>query len=358
MNNRSIYDELDQAIDQMMAAPAHAEIASDAAEETDVRELAELASELRDLPRENFKSRLMLELEWEAAGRAVTADAAQQKSGRRSQEILPSLFGKNWSGYPVRRSNFALSAALHALMVLAIGAGLVAVKSMGPQIDLHPSVSTRLVPYVFPVGTGETHGGGSGGAMDKLPASRGAAPRPARVQLTPPIILQTNMDPILPAESTVVAPDLISLKTRQAGDPLSLLARPSNGPGVHGGLGGHSGTGVGTGDGPGFGSGRNGGCCDGIYTPGNGVSMPRAIYAPEPEFSEEARRIKLQGEVTLLATIGIDGRPRNLIVQRALGMGLDEKALEAVHTWRFEPAKKDGHPVAVQMNIIVNFHLY
>jgi TonB family protein len=86
--------------------------------------------------------------------------------------------------------------------------------------------------------------------------------------------------------------------------------------------------------------------------------MPRAIYSPEPEFSEEARRSKYQGEVVLLATIGADGLPRNLTVVRSLGMGLDEKALETVRTWRFDPAKKDGRPVAVQMNIIVNFHLF
>lgn len=88
------------------------------------------------------------------------------------------------------------------------------------------------------------------------------------------------------------------------------------------------------------------------------MSMPRAIYSPEPEFSEEARRSKYQGEVVLLATIGADGLPRNLTVVRSLGMGLDEKALETVRTWRFDPAKKDGRPVAVQMNIIVNFHLF
>jgi protein TonB len=86
--------------------------------------------------------------------------------------------------------------------------------------------------------------------------------------------------------------------------------------------------------------------------------MPRAIYAPEPEFSEEARIAKFQGEVTLLVTIGTDGRARNLSVVRSVGMGLDQKALDAVRTWRFEPAKKDGRPVAVQMNIIVNFHLF
>ena len=62
--------------------------------------------------------------------------------------------------------------------------------------------------------------------------------------------------------------------------------------------------------------------------------------------------------MTLLATIGADGSTRNLTVVRSLGMGLDEKAMEAVRTWRFDPAKKDGRPVAVQMQIIVNFHLF
>ena len=91
---------------------------------------------------------------------------------------------------------------------------------------------------------------------------------------------------------------------------------------------------------------------------GEGVSAPRAIYTPEPEFSEEARKIKHQGAVILLATIGADGHPHDLTVVRSLGMGLDEKALEAVSTWRFEPAQKNGHPVAVKMNIIVNFRLF
>ena len=126
-----------------------------------------------------------------------------------------------------------------------------------------------------------------------------------------------------------------------------------------GGIGGKAGGGVGgDGGGPGRGPGSSGGCCGNIYSPGNGVSIPRAIYSPEPEFSEEARRSKYQGEVTLLATIGADGHTRDLLVVRSLGMGLDEKAIEAVRTWRFEPGKKDGRPVAVQMNIIVSFHLF
>ncbi|HEX3586268.1 MAG TPA: energy transducer TonB, partial [Candidatus Angelobacter sp.] len=166
--------------------------------------------------------------------------------------------------------------------------------------------------------------------------------------------------PRFAAETTVIAPpDLAVPRTQQIADPLSALTAPSNGPGVAGGIGGNVGGGVG-GDRGGFGRGpgAGGGCCGGPYSLGNGVSMPRAIYAPEPEFSEEARIAKFQGEVTLLVTIGTDGRARNLSVVRSVGMGLDQKALDAVRTWRFDPAKKDGRPVAVQMNIIVNFHLF
>src|SRR5579864_200118 len=360
MSNISVYDELDQAIDQMLAAPD----AAHAGQETEIGELVELAADLRALPRANFKSRLKLELEWEAAGRKVSAGDTDQQSARgvtpESGEILPSLFGKTWAGYPVRRINFALSVALHGVMAFLVGTSFLMVKSYVPRIDPHPFVTVRLEPYIVPTGSHPSHGGGSGGAAERIRASKGMAPPAAQEQSTPPIILRNNAQPRLAATATVIAPpDLALPKTRQIGDPLSALTAPSNGPGVAGGIGGNAGGGVGgDGGGPGRGPGSGGGCCGDLYSIGNGVSTPRAIYSPEPEFSEEARRSKYQGEVTLLATIGADGRTRNLVVVRSLGMGLDEKAMEAVRTWRFEPAKKDGRPVAVQMNIIVNFHLF
>ncbi|HKV95577.1 MAG TPA: energy transducer TonB [Candidatus Angelobacter sp.] len=362
MSNRPIADELDHAIEQMLATPELARANSG----QEVEELLAVAADLRDLPRDNFKTRLRLELEWEAAGRTVvTANAGQTEKHAPAMQpasantaSLPGLFGKAWSGYPVRRGNMALSFALHAIMVLAVGAGLVMVKSMAPQIDTHPSVTVRLEPYPFPVGSAASHGGGSGGAAEMIRASKGVAPQSAREQLTPPIVLP-NHQPRLTVEASVIAqPDMTMPKTRQVGDPLSVLAVPSNGPGVSGGMGGNYGGGFGTGEGVGRGDGGNRGCCDGVYEVGNGVSMPRAIYYPEPEFSDEARQNKFQGEVTLLATIGVDGIPRNLHVVRSLGMGLDEKALAAVRTWRFDPARLNGHPVTVQMNIIVNFRLY
>ena len=316
------------------------------------------------MPRDNFKKRLQLELEWEAAGRTVSSESEGTRQGVRaagsdSANVLPSLFGKSWAGYPVRRVNFALSVALHGVIAFLVGAGFLMVKSYAPRIDPQPVVTVKLEPYIVPVGSHPGNGGGSGGAAERLHASRGAAPPAAQEQLTPPIILRNNLHPRLVAATTVIAPpDLALPRTQEIGDPLSVLTAPSNGAGVGGGIGGKAGGGVGGDGGPGRGPGSNGGCCGDLYATGNGVSMPRAIYSPEPEFSEEARRSKYQGEVTLLATIGADGRTRDLLVVRSLGMGLDEKAIAAVRTWRFEPAKKDGRPVAVQMNIIVSFHLF
>jgi protein TonB len=88
------------------------------------------------------------------------------------------------------------------------------------------------------------------------------------------------------------------------------------------------------------------------------VSAPRALFAPDPEYSEEARKAKYQGTVVLWVVVGADGRAHDVKVQRSLGMGLDQKALEAVRKWKFEPAVKDGRPVAVQINVEVSFRLY
>ena len=96
----------------------------------------------------------------------------------------------------------------------------------------------------------------------------------------------------------------------------------------------------------------------GVYRVGGGVSPPRVLYNPDPEYTEEARKAKYQGVVVLWLIVGQDGRTKDIRISRSLGMGLDQKAVEAVKLWKFEPAKKDGAPVAVQMNVEVNFRLY
>jgi TonB family protein len=95
-----------------------------------------------------------------------------------------------------------------------------------------------------------------------------------------------------------------------------------------------------------------------LHVVGGGVTAPRAVYSPEPEFSEAARKAGYQGTCLLSLIVGSDGKPRDIKVVRKLGMQLDEKAAEAVRNWTFEPARKDGRPVAVQVEVEVGFHLY
>jgi len=144
------------------------------------------------------------------------------------------------------------------------------------------------------------------------------------------------------------------------GDPMSHLPSgpPSNGVGSGGGIGSGSGGGVGVGEGPGVGAGRGGGTGGGVFRVGGGVSAPRPVFTPDPEYSEEARKAKYQGTCVLWLIVGPDGKPRDIKVSRTLGLGLDEKAIEAVKQWKFEPAMKDGKPVAVQINVEVSFRLY
>jgi TonB family protein len=141
------------------------------------------------------------------------------------------------------------------------------------------------------------------------------------------------------------------------GDPLSQFSALSNGPGSGGGIGSGSGGGIGPGRGPGYGPGEGGGAGGGVFRIGGGVSAPVAIYKVEPEYSEEARKAKFQGTVVLSIVIDEHGLPTNFKVVRPLGLGLDEKAIEAVQKWRFLPGKKDGHAVAVIASVEVNFRL-
>ena len=97
---------------------------------------------------------------------------------------------------------------------------------------------------------------------------------------------------------------------------------------------------------------------DDVFKVGGGVSAPRALYQPPPRYSKQARNAKYQGTCVLWLVVGADGIPRNIRVARTLGLGLDEEAIKAVRKWKFEPARKDGQPVAVQVNVEVSFRLY
>jgi TonB family protein len=95
-----------------------------------------------------------------------------------------------------------------------------------------------------------------------------------------------------------------------------------------------------------------------VYKVGkDGVTAPRATYSPPAEFSEQARQAKYEGTVVLMATVSAGGKVADVRVVSSAGMGLDEKAIEAVRRWKFKPATKDGKPVAVQVAVEVAFHL-
>lgn len=89
----------------------------------------------------------------------------------------------------------------------------------------------------------------------------------------------------------------------------------------------------------------------------SGVSAPSLLRKVEPEYSEDARLAHHQGTVVLFVIVDENGHPRDIKVIRNLGLGLDEKAIEAVQQWRFRPGQKDGAPVPVQATIEVNFRL-
>lgn len=88
-----------------------------------------------------------------------------------------------------------------------------------------------------------------------------------------------------------------------------------------------------------------------------GATPPTVLRRVDPQYSDEARAAKYQGTVVVRAEIGPDGEPRNLTVQRSLGMGLDEKALEAVRQWRFSPAMLDGRAITAAATLEINFRM-
>ncbi len=218
----------------------------------------------------------------------------------------------------------------------------------GGEIIYLPAYQPKLPPAAQKSG-----GGGGGGQKVPTPVNHGAAPKFAPKQFMPPALAIPK--PVLPVTPTITAP-APQIVADNYGDPLSKALQSSGGPGANG-LGNGTGGGVGSGNGNGYGPGSGGGTGGGVFRIGGDVSQPVPIYKIEPEYSEEARKAKYSGTVLLSVVIDKDGLTRDIHVIRPLGLGLDEKAIEAVTKWRFRPAMKGGHAVAVQANIEVNFRL-
>ncbi len=269
-----------------------------------------------------------------------------------------------WGFYNYKRRGAFGSTVIHLAALAVIVSGALFARKVVNEIKPQQTVELIApdgIPALKPSKT-LSGGGGGGGDRDKLQASQGRLPKQSMQQFTPPAAVIRNPQPKLPMEATVIIPPDVHLtqpNMPNLGDPLSHMpAPPSNGVGSGAGIGSGSGGGVGVGSGPGYGEGRGGGTGGGVFRVGGGVLAPKLVFDPEPEYSEEARKAKYQGTCVLSVIVGPDGLAHDIKVTNTLGLGLDEKAIEAVKKWRFEPATKDGKPVNVLISVQVNFHLY
>jgi TonB family protein len=267
-----------------------------------------------------------------------------------------------WGLYGRKKRSGAYSLGIHFAVVILLFTVASSKAVQKAAKDLATTlIAPDIAPYVPKNGPPKPAGGGGGGGdRSPLPAAKGRLPKPSLKQFTPPMQVLNNLNPKLPMEPTIVAPPdmtLPNVNMPNYGDPLAKIGPLSNGPGSGGGIGSGSGGGVGPGKGGGYGPGEGGGMGGGVFRMGGGVSAPTVLYKVEPEYSEEARKAKYQGTVVLYVEVDSSGRPRNLRVVRSLGLGLDEKAIEAVEKWKFRPGYKDGHAVTVAATIEVNFRL-
>jgi TonB family protein len=168
----------------------------------------------------------------------------------------------------------------------------------------------------------------------------------------------------LPVEPALIGDPGVKLALfdyQRYGDPNGVAGPISAGPGDGGGIGSGHGTGIGPGNGPGLGSGEGGGMGGGAagYTGigAGGVTAPTLVSKVEPEYSEDARKAKLQGTVVLRIEVDTEGRAQNISVRQSLGLGLDDRAREAVKKWRFVPGKVNGKPATMVAYVEVNFRL-
>jgi protein TonB len=195
--------------------------------------------------------------------------------------------------------------------------------------------------------------GGGGGQRGPTPVTKGALPKFAETQITPPKAPPMEQPKIRMPDPTIE----VQTNLKMANNNMPNLGMP-NSPLIGNSMGNGSGSGLGSGNGSGLGPGSGGNYGGGLRRVGGGVSAPVPIYTVEPEFSEEARKAKFMGVVTVNLIVGANGLPQNVHVVRGVGMGLDDKAVEAVKQYRFTPAKEGGKPVAVEMNVEVNFQIF
>jgi TonB family protein len=240
---------------------------------------------------------------------------------------------------------------------------------------------TRLVFIMSP---GPGGGGGGGGLRNPLPARRverrGAErPRISVPSVTPKPVMTTARAEEPPKPTPAVTP--VEPKVEPAPEPLpsrvlvapvvaaatndrdreGVIEKPraneSQGSGIGGGAGSGQGTGNGEGNGSGIGDGSGGGTGGGPFRPGSGIDPPRLLREVKADYTDEGRRRNITGDVVLEIVVRRDGSVGDVHVLQGLGAGLDQRAIDAVRQWRFDPAHRKGTAVDVIVEVAVEFNL-
>ena len=257
-------------------------------------------------------------------------------------------------------SAMGISLAIHGAMF-----GLAIWVAMNPDVQRTTSlfvdnVSKEIVWLDVP-----GPGGGGGGGGNKMPEPIKKAELKGRDKVTvpvekPPAPTPKEKPPETPIQNlTIPAQTLASADLAQAGAIEGIPSSESLGLGRGGGAGTGQGTGIGPGQGSGLGPGWGGGTGGGAYRPGNGVQTPRLITEVKPQYTAQAMRAKIQGEVLLECVVQPDGTVGNIRVVRSLDstFGLDQEAIAAARQWRFAPGTRQGQPVPVLVTIAIAFTL-
>ncbi|MGB8029262.1 MAG: energy transducer TonB [Terracidiphilus sp.] len=248
-----------------------------------------------------------------------------------------------------------------SILLLAIWLGIRVVHN----IVAPPVQATNVDVGVYKAPKSDINAGGGGGGGDRsiVEANKGRLPDRSQDPVTPPQP-QTLEKPKLPALPTINVQKDIQLPDNM-NMPMIGMNKSTNviiasaGSGSGAGMGSGSGGGMGSGGGNGYGPGYGGNAGGGYYQVGGRISAPEVIHSVEAEFSDEARRAKYQGVCLISLIVDAQGNPQDIRVSRALGMGLDDKAIEAIRQYKFRPAMKDGKtPVPVMITIEVDFRLY
>lgn len=262
----------------------------------------------------------------------------------------------------------ALSSGAHAAVVMlalvALGWTSAASERTEPLKIDRPDA--RLVFLATP---GPGGGGGGGGLRQPTPPPRAerrgerrlSSPVPAR-PLPPPPVRPAPRPPDPPLEArTLQAPVvLVPADTRDREgvvEPVPPVEVETAGPGNGGGVGAGAGTGIGEGSGSGIGEGSGGGTGGGPYRPGSGVTPPRLLREVRADYTDQARRAGLEGDVVLEITVQRDGTVGDIRLLQGLGGGLNDRAMQAVRQWRFAPAQLRGTNVDVIVEVAVEFRL-